>query len=70
MLFNTITSFSLYSLAGKSTSVPTNSMTEDTTPPAIKEKKISFREGDKVIADDLVEVDDFSETSLYLYPFS
>jgi len=39
---------------------------EDTTPPAIKEKKISFREGDKVIADDLVEVDDFSETSLYL----
>lgn len=39
---------------------------EDTTPPAIEPKEISFWEGDKVIADDLVEVSDFSDTSLYL----
>lgn len=39
---------------------------EDTTPPVIEAKSISFWEGDIVIADDLVEVSDFSDTSLYL----
>lgn len=39
---------------------------EDTTPPVIEPLKISFWEGDRIIANDLVEVSDFSDTSLYL----
>ena len=39
---------------------------EDTTPPVIEAKDIVFNEEDKVIAEDLVEVSDFSDTSLYL----
>ena len=40
---------------------------EDTTPPVIEPLKKSFWEGDRIIADDLVEVSDYSDTSLYLF---